>query len=161
MPHPAPKALLEFLKPYDPAIRKLALAVREFVIPEMEPCIETIYDAYNAVAFGYGPKDSHHFGAIHVAVYSKYVNLGFNRGAHMADPAKLLTGTGNNVRHLTIKSEDDLKHPAIRSYLTIARQMSAEACPYPKELRGITSVVKGNYPTKRRPQATRAAKASS
>ncbi|HUN88507.1 MAG TPA: hypothetical protein VMU28_06930 [Terriglobales bacterium] len=42
MPYPAPKPLLEFLKAYDPAVRKLALAIRDFVIPQMEPCIEYI-----------------------------------------------------------------------------------------------------------------------
>jgi Domain of unknown function (DU1801) len=151
MPYPAPKALLEFLKPYDRSIRELALAVREFVIPEMVPCIETIYDAYNAVAFGYGPSESHVNGAIHVAVYAKYVNLGFNQGAHMQDPAKLLKGTGNNVRHITIKSADDLKHPALRSYLQQARRRSADTKGYPEELKGVRSVVKPASPAKRRP----------
>ena len=159
MPYPAPKALLEFLKPYDPAVQKLALAVRDFVIPEMEPCIEIIWDAYSAVAMGYGPTESHLQGAIHVAVYSKHVNMGFNQGAHMKDPAKLLTGTGNNVRHITIKKTDDLKHPALREYLKTARKMAAAAHPYPKELAGITSVVKGVYARKRRPEKKRAASA--
>jgi len=151
MPYPAPKALLEFLKPYDPSIRKLALSVRDFVIPEMVPCIETIYDAYNAVAFGYGPSESHVNGAIHVAVYAKHVNLGFNQGAHMKDPAKLLKGTGNNVRHITIKSAYDLKHPELRNYLREARRCSAAAKAYPEELTGVRSVIKPSYPKKRRP----------
>jgi len=153
MPHSTPKALLEFLKPYDRSVRELAIAVRDFVIPEMEPCIEIIYDAYNAVAFGYGPTESHLQGAIHVAVYTKYVNLGFNRGAHMKDPAGLLKGTGNNVRHITIKSKEDLKHPVIRKYLQEARKTAAKNCPYPPELKGVTSVVKAIYARKRRPNA--------
>jgi hypothetical protein len=161
MPYPPPKDLLGFLKPYDPTVRKLALTVRDFVIAEMQPCLEIIYDAYNAVALGYGPTQSHHQGAVHIAVYSKYVNLGFNRGAHMKDPAKLLKGTGNNVRHITIKSADDLQHPAIRSYLQTARKISADAHPYPADLRGVTSIVKAIYANKRRPQSARAAKPSS
>ena len=129
MPHPAPKALLKFLKPYDPSVRELALDVRDFVIPEMEPCIEYIYDAYSAVAFGYGPNDRYQDGAIHVAVYSKHVNLGFNQGARMKDPARLLKGTGKNIRHITIKSEADLKHPAIRKYLQEAAQHGCHGLP--------------------------------
>jgi len=154
MPYPAPKALLGFLKPYDRNIRDLALAIRNFVIPEMAPCIEFIYDAYNAVAFGYGPTESHDDGAIHVAVYSKYVNLGFNQGAHMKDPAKLLKGTGKNVRHITIKSEADLRRPEIRQYLREARVLAASACPYASELKGVRSVVKAIYIKKRRPLTT-------
>jgi len=151
MPYPAPKPLLEFLKAYDPAVRKLALAIRDFVIPQMEPCIEYIYDAYSAVAFGYGPNDRYQDGAIHVAVYTSHVNLGFNQGAHMKDRAKLLKGTGKNVRHITIKSEADLKRPELREYLREARGIAAEACPYPEDLKGVTSVVKAIYANKRRP----------
>ena len=151
MPHRAPKALVEFLQPYDPSIRKLALAIRDFVIPEMEPCIEYIYDAYSAVAFGYGPTESHLDGAIHVAVYSKHVNLGFNQGAHMKDPARLLQGTGKNVRHITIHSAAELLHPAIREYLRESRRIAAKSCAYPPELKGVTSVVKAIYANKRRP----------
>jgi len=153
MPYPAPRPLLNFLKPYDPAIRKLALAVRDFVIPEMEPCFEYIYDAYSAVSFGYGPNDRYQDGAIHVAVYTNYVNLGFSQGAHMKDSAKLLKGTGNNVRHITIKSEADLQRPEIREYLREARRMAAKSCPYPQDLKGVISEVKAIYAKKRRPQA--------
>lgn len=154
MPRPVPKLLLQFLKPYDPAIRKLALAIREFVIPEMEPCYEYIYDAYNAVAFGYGPTESYRQGAIHVAVYAKHVNLGFNQGAHMKDPAQLLKGTGSNVRHITIRSEAELKQqPVIREYLRDARKIADRNHPYPADLKGVTSVVKAIYANKRRPAA--------
>jgi Domain of unknown function (DU1801) len=149
--HPAPKALIEFLKPYDPSIRKLALTIRNFVIPEMQPCFEYIYDAYNAVAFGYGPTLSYVQGAIHVAVYPKHVNLGFNQGAHMSDRAKLLHGTGKNVRHITINSEAELKQPAIREYLREARTLADKKHPYPPDLKGVTSVVKAIYANKRRP----------
>ena len=152
MPYPAPKALLHFLKPYDPAIRKLALAIRDFAIPEMEPCFEYIYDAYSAVSLGYGPNDRYQDGAIHIAVYTSHVNLGFNQGAHMKDPAKLLRGTGNNVRHITIKSEADLRRPEIREYLRESRRIAAAKVPYPKDLKGVTSVVKAIYAKKRRPK---------
>jgi len=160
MPYPPPKPLIELLKPYGPAIRKLALTTRDFVIPEMEPCFEYIYDAYSAVSFGYGPNDRYQDGAIHVAVYTKHVNLGFNQGAHMKDPAKLLKGTGNNVRHITIKTEADLKRPEIREYLCEARRIAAKNCPYPNELKGVTSSVKAIYAKKRRPtEKSSAAKA--
>jgi hypothetical protein len=151
MPHSAPKALLEFLKPYDPSVRELALTIRDFVIPEMEPCIEYIYDAYSAVAFGYGPNDRFQDGAIHVAVYTGHVNLGFNRGAHMEDSAGLLKGTGKNIRHIPIKTVADISHPAIREYLREARTIAAASCEYPAGLKGVTSVVKAIYAKRRRP----------
>ena len=106
-----PRALLGFLKPYDQAIRDLALAVRTFVLQDMTPCYEYIYDAYNAVALGYGPTDRYQDGVCHIAVYAKHVNLGFNQGATLDDPKGVLQGTGKAVRHITIKTASDLEQP--------------------------------------------------
>jgi len=52
-----PAALIKFLKPYDREVQKLALDLRALVLDEMAPCHENIYDAYSAVAMGYGPTD--------------------------------------------------------------------------------------------------------
>ena len=57
MAYPPPAALKKFLKPYDPDIRDLALQLRALVLEEMAPCYENIYDAYSAVAIGYGASD--------------------------------------------------------------------------------------------------------
>jgi hypothetical protein len=41
-----------FLKPYDPALRTLALGLRALVLGELTPCYESIYGAYSAMAIG-------------------------------------------------------------------------------------------------------------
>src|ERR1700692_3069379 len=102
-----PPALIKFLKPYDPEIRNLALQLRALVREEMAPCYENIYDAYSAVAIGYGTSDRLRDGIFHIAVYAKGVNLGFNDGAALADPKGILAGSGNQIRHITIKTPDD------------------------------------------------------
>jgi hypothetical protein len=149
MKNSPPKKLLEFLKPYDPKIRKLALALRALVIAEMAPCCENIYDAYNAVAIGYGPTDRLKDGVFHIAVYAKHVNLGFNRGVSLADPRGILKGTGTSVRHITIASLDELARPEVRSYVRRARRAAGH--PAPKPGGDVVSVVKAIYPTRRRP----------
>ena len=147
-----PRALTTFLKPYDKAVQELALGVRAFVLDELGPCHESIYDAYNAVAMAYGPSDRFKDAICHIAVYTKHVNLGFNRGATLADPAMLLQGSGKSVRHVTIRTLSDLKRPEILDLLRSARKQSdplpGSSVPSPS---GVTSVVKGSYPTKRRP----------
>ncbi len=153
----APAALIKFLRPYDPEIRELALQLRALVLEEMTPCYENIYDAYSAVAIGYGASDRLRDGVFHIAVYSKHVNLGFNDGATLADPKGILEGTGNRIRHLTIKTADDLRRPEIRGYIKRARKVAlAEAKKLgdapPKKTRGVVSTVKAIYPKKRRPK---------
>jgi len=151
-----PSELLKFLKPYDGEIQKLALDLRQIVLSEMAPCYENIYDAYSAVAIGYGTSPRLSDGIFHVAVYSKHVNLGFNDGATLADPKGILQGNGNRIRHLTIKTADDLKRPELRSYIRRARKQAlaearklGETQPKPK---GVVSTVKAIYPKKRRPK---------
>jgi len=159
--HRPPPELIRFLKPYDRAIQKLALSLRSLVLEEMAPCHENIYDAYNAVAIGYGPTDRLKDGVFHIAVYARHVNLGFNHGAALADSLGILEGTGKQIRHITIKSPADLERPEIRSYIRRARKLViADArkqggkSPTALQQEGkVISVVKAVYPRKRRPGA--------
>src|SRR6266478_2399462 len=124
MAHRPPAALIKFLKPYDREIRDLALRLRVLVLEEMAPCYENIYDAYGAVAIGYGASERLRDGIFHIAVYSKHVNLGFNDGATLADPKGILEGAGNQIRHISIKTPDDLARPEIRAYIQRARKVA-------------------------------------
>jgi hypothetical protein len=157
MAYSPPAALIKFLKPYDREIRQLALQLRTLVLAEMAPCYENIYDAYSAVAIGYGTSDRLRDGIFHIAVYSKHVNLGFNDGASLADPKGILEGAGNRIRHLTIKAPADLARPEIRAYIKRARKFAlAEAKklgdPPSQKPKGVVSTVKAIYAKKRRPK---------
>ena len=39
----------------------------------------------------------------YVNAFTAHVNVGFFLGAHLADPAKLLEGTGKNMRHVKLR----------------------------------------------------------
>ena len=147
---------MKFLKPYDRAIQSLALDLRSLVLEEMAPCHENIYDAYSAVAIGYGPTDRLSDGVFHIAVYAKGVNLGFNDGATLKDPFGILEGTGKRIRHIKIKTQADLARPEIRSYVRRALKSALDDARKLGEVRpqkpvGVVSTVKAIYPKKRRP----------
>ena len=115
--------------PYDPHVSRLALAVREVVLEEAPDAIESISKGY-AVAIGFSftgkpLKD----GFCHVAVYSSYVNLGFNRGALLPDPNRVLAGSGKMIRHITIRNEHDLDRPHLRRYIQAAVEQIKQAAP--------------------------------
>jgi len=157
MTYPPPAALRKFLKPYAPEIRDLALRLRALVLEEMAPCFENIYDAYSAVAIGYGTSDKLRDGIFHIAVYSKHVNLGFNEGATLDDPKRILQGNGRQIRHLTIKSVADIKRPELRAYIRRAKKKAlADARklgePLTKQPDSVVSTVKAIYAKKRRPK---------
>ena len=124
MAYPPPAALIKFLRPYEQEIRELALQLRALVLAEMAPCYENIYDAYSAVAIGYGTSDRLRDGIFHIAVYAKGVNLGFNDGATLADPKGILEGNGNRIRHIKIRKPEDLARPDLRAYIRRARKVA-------------------------------------
>src|SRR5438045_7266371 len=107
MKYPPPAVLKKFLKPYDREVRDLALKLRALMLEEMAPCYENIYDAYSAVAIGYGTSNRLRDGVFHIAVYSNHVNLGFNDGAALDDPKGILQGAGSRIRHITIQTPQD------------------------------------------------------
>lgn len=154
--YPPPAALVKFLKPYDRAIQTLALSLRSLVLEEMAPCYENIYDAYSAVAIGYGSSDRLQDGVFHIAVYTNHVNLGFNEGATLDDPLGILKGAGKRIRHITINTPADLARPEIRSYVRRACKLASDDArklgeTAPKDLKGVVSTVKAIYAKKRRP----------
>jgi hypothetical protein len=156
MTHRPLPALIRFLKPYDPDIRNLALELRALVLEEMAPCYENIYDAYSAVAIGFGASDRLRDGILHIAVYTKHVNLGFNEGATLDDPKGILQGDGKQIRHIQFKILEDIKRPPIRSYIRRARKKAfADAHklgePAPQMPESVVSTVKKIYARKRRP----------
>jgi hypothetical protein len=157
MTHRPLPALIKFLKPYDREIQDLALRLRALVLEEMAPCYENIYDAYSAVAIGFGTSDRLSDGIFHIAIYSQHVNLGFNNGATLDDPKGILQGAGNRIRHITVKTPEDIKRPEIRAYIRRARKKALSDArklgdPKSKKPDRVISTVKAVYAKKRRPK---------
>jgi len=112
--------LLDYLSSYDPHVARLALAARELVLDEAPEAIESICKGY-AVSIGFSftgkpMKD----GFCHIATYAAHVNVGFNRGALLPDPRRLLAGAGKLIRHIAVRGEDDLNRPFVRGFLRAA-----------------------------------------
>jgi hypothetical protein len=152
IPPPAPE-YLEFLSPYAPAIVELALATRRLVLEEAAGAVELIYDAYNAVAAGYSFTGRPSEACLHVAVYARWVNLGFQRGAELDDPAGVLQGSGNLVRHIRIAQPGDLDRPVVRALVqaAVARAKRPTASAAGSVKKG-QSVARAVYPQRRRPK---------
>jgi hypothetical protein len=144
--------LLQFLSPYDASVQKLALDVRAYLLTIEPRATETIYDAYNAVSTGYSFTGRLKECYCHVAVYGKHVNLGFNRGADLDDPQKILQGKGSQVRHVTIRDKTDLADAYLKG-LVRAAIVNARALAIKNGIPEIEprSIVKAIYANRRRP----------
>jgi hypothetical protein len=47
-------------------------------------------------------------------IYTNHLNLGFNKGTLLKDPNKLLTGTGNLIRHIPIDNPKDYRNKKVK-----------------------------------------------
>lgn len=147
MSRPVPDELFEFMAPYAPHILELMLAVRERVLEVAPQATEILYDATYTVVFAYSYTHSHVQGFIHISVFAKHVNLGFNYGIDLDDPEGRLRGDGSQVRHVQIKSLEDADDPY---YLNLIRDAEKKGIrpEEPLEPIQIVKVMKG---AKRRP----------
>jgi len=143
--------LVTFLLPFPDRVKSAALWLREFVWDLYPQVNELIYDNYNAVAFGWSPTDKAGDVFCSVAVYSNYVNFGFNRGVDLYDAEKLLQGNGSLYRYITVKDKDDFPQDYIKQLLAMAYENSmGRMKPVKKPIFGQT-IVKAISPVKRRP----------
>jgi len=117
MPKEETKELLKFLLPFSEQVRETTLWLREFVWDLYPQCNELIYDNYNALAIGFGPTDKAGDAFCALAVYSAYVNFGFNRGSEITDPEKKLKGNGSLYRYITVKDKNDFPKTYIKTLL--------------------------------------------
>ena len=117
----AERQLAGFIDRYDPALARQTRAARRKMQTRLRGAVELVYDNYNGLVIGYGPNDRPSD-----AVFSLFVSPGgwvtrcFLEGAHLPDPAKLLRGSGNRVRHIRLSAPEDLDRPAIKALMAEA-----------------------------------------
>lgn len=56
----------------------------------------------------------------YVNAFKAHVNVGFFRGAEIVDPAHLLEGTGKFMRHVKLRSENDVNSTALTELIRSA-----------------------------------------
>ena len=56
----------------------------------------------------------------YVNAFTAHVNVGFFLGAHLADPARLLEGTGKNMRHVKLRPGSDIDRQALAALIRAA-----------------------------------------
>ena len=70
----------------------------------------------------------------HIAVYAKHVNFGFNLGAELTPNSLQLQGKGKLIRHITLKSFEDLPTKGVSDYLDQAIALADVLIPKLSEI---------------------------
>ncbi len=109
--------LIKFIEPYDKGIQKLALDLRAFITDTVPQANELIWDNYNAVAIAYSKSEKLKDAFCHLAIYSKHVNFGFNRGAELTKTSIKLKGQGKLIRHISVNDFDSFPKQEIKKMI--------------------------------------------
>jgi hypothetical protein len=111
--------LNKFMLPYPDQVKAAALWLREFVWDLYPESNELIYVDALSVAIGFSPSDRAGDKFCSVAVHSNHVNFGFNKGAVIADPDKILSGTGL-YRFIRVTNVEDFPAEYVKRLLAEA-----------------------------------------
>jgi hypothetical protein len=101
------------------AIGELAVSCRSLIYSVLPQTVEVVWPRQRTAGYGTGPKKmTEQF--CWLAPYTKHVVFGFYYGTELPDPDGLLEGTGNPMRHVKIRTPEDLDQPALRRLVEIA-----------------------------------------
>lgn len=111
--------------------------LREYVLEIYPDANEMLYHTHALTAvFSISEKLSDAFCMINI--YTNHLNLGFNKGTLIKDPHKLLTGTGNLIRHIPIASPADYRNKKVKDLVKAAAAFAVEDMDKPTTSTGQT-----------------------
>lgn len=100
----------------DPKVATLFTDLRQYILELYPDCNELLYHTHALTAvFSISDKLSDAFCML--PIYTNHLNLGFNKGALLKDPDKLLTGTGKLIRHIDIQVPGDYRNPKVKALI--------------------------------------------
>ncbi|HYP42173.1 MAG TPA: DUF1801 domain-containing protein [Chloroflexia bacterium] len=108
----------EFLAPFSPTVRELAMRTRELVRSTLPSGYEGVHPGRNSIIYGTSGKMVDWI--CYISPLKSRINLGFLRGGELPDPEGLLEGTGKLLRHVKIRQVEDIEKPAIKALLVAA-----------------------------------------
>lgn len=111
--------------------------LREYILELYPDCNELLYHTHALTAvFSISDKLSDAFCML--PIYTNHVNLGFNKGTLLKDPNKLLTGTGNLIRHIDVKHASDYRNPMVKALIQKAIDFAIKDIDRPTKSIGRT-----------------------
>jgi hypothetical protein len=112
--------LASFIDKFEPDVAKLIRQCRAEVRKLLPTAIELIYDNYNFFVIGYGSSERASDCIVSVIAAANGVGLSFYYGARLADPHKLLQGSGKQNRFIRLPSVQQLRLPGVMQLIRAA-----------------------------------------
>lgn len=132
--HPDFQFLLDFK---DQEVIELFNDLRQYILELYPDSNELLYHTHALTAvFSISDRLSDAFCML--PIYTNHLNLGFNKGTLLQDPSKLLTGTGNLIRHIDVKKSSDYRNPKVKALIQEAIDFAMKDMDKPTKSIGRT-----------------------
>jgi hypothetical protein len=108
------------------ALRRLYLETHQLVLTTLPDVVFSVDCDDAQVGYGARQYGYNGWGMAALSPYSKWVSLGFIRGTALDDPDGLLEGSGASVRHVKLRSPEELaeRRPALKRMLKAATRLA-------------------------------------
>ena len=100
-------------------LRPVVVALRDAIVHLHPDASEVVRLGDRAATYGVGPRKMVE-GYAYIMPHAGWINLGFYRGASLADPEGLLEGTGAAMRHVKVRSVDESIRDGLLALLAAA-----------------------------------------
>jgi hypothetical protein len=121
----------------NPELIALFTDLREYILELYPESNELLYHTHALTSvFSISDKLSDAFCML--PIYSNHMNLGFNKGTLLKDPHKLLTGTGNLIRHIDVKQPSDYRNTKVKALIKEAIEFAIKDMDKPTKSIGKT-----------------------
>lgn len=93
-----------------PSKSKLIADLRRALRKAMPTAHELVYEYRDSLVMSFSPSDAGYEGVVAIRAGADGARLYFGRGKELKDPTKLLQGSGNATRWMSIESAATLRH---------------------------------------------------
>lgn len=138
---------------FAPNYQRLISATRRSLKKRLPTALELVYEYGDFFVISYSPNEHGYEGALGIRASADGVKLFFNHGKQLADPAKLLRGSGKQARAVSLESASTLNHPAVKDLIDQA--IAHNQTPFPSSgtgaiiIRSATTKAKKSKPTRK------------
>lgn len=119
---------------FSPEDRRPVGAMRRLLKNYLPTAHEVVYEYRDCFVISYSPSVHGYEGVIALRGSAEGVRLYFNRGKELADPEKLLQGTGGQTRFVVVESVPALSRPPVANFIEGA--IAGNRVPFASEGQG-------------------------
>ncbi len=128
----------------EPELIELFSDLRTFIL-ELHPAANELLYHTHALTAVFSMSDRLGDAYCMLPIYTRHVNLGFNKGTRLPDPHTLLEGTGNLIRHVPVTQASDYRNPKVTALVRAAIEFATSDMdtPSPSVGKTISKITKG------------------